>query len=354
MTEFEVRPMNINDFPELEKVFKCEYPNNLKLREKSYFDWQFLNSPYNPCPGEYCFYVATAKDEIFGFAGGIPTPYSFAGKTLQACQVVNLNSRFRMSTTAGLNLLSHLKSKYDMLMYSNLTPDAIKLYRAMKLPLIEDINRWFLIMDKEKVSRDLQVQDDMFFDDLVASSFERFSAPKSEYVVVDRFSDDRVPKIVWDAKYSILPEGKYLNWRYVDIPNHRYICVENGSEHAVFRFEKVKGSESYVLKILEWNIKRGEEIGVFSLLREFDEFQNTIMMEIFCGLERVGRALESIGFRSERQVGFGTLPMLYRPNYWRNGYSMSCDFNNPSYKSLFDYNESYLTSGEGDIDRVKN
>ena len=105
----------------------------------------------------------------------------------------------------------------------------------------------------------------------------------------------------------------YLNWRYVDIPNHCYRILRAGSQHfVVFRKEIIKGMALAVIRIVESHCWGEASRRVFSSMMEIARKEQVVLIDFFCSAPCVGLELESLGFVQETALTSG-IPRLFRP-----------------------------------------
>src|SRR5262249_48807074 len=52
--------------------------------------------------------------------------------------------------------------------------------------------------------------------------------------------------------------GRYLNWRYRDIPMHDYRLIRTAEAFGVYRIETIMGKDASVIRLLEWTFDAHE------------------------------------------------------------------------------------------------
>ena len=158
-----------------------------------------------------------------------------------------------------------------------------------------------------------------------------------------------------EVKSHLHLEGRILNWRYFEIPNHNYRAITAGQQgqYGVYRIEKIKGYEVSVMRITEWNFSPDEGRHVMAFLSKEAAKENVILMDFLCSSPAIGKTLEAYGFVSSAVPPFDRIPRLFRPICTAPDIVSCIDM--PPYrdKEAVEPQSWYLTKGNGDTDRIK-
>ncbi len=339
----------VDDFDELKSMFKDVYAHNPLIRKKEYFDWQFKQNPYTEDPETYNFLVSKQCGRINGFIGFTPFKLYYKGEVHACCDVINWFAK-----DSALLLLSEIFKKFYHRTYFAITDRALGLYRNLKVPILMKIPRYLAIFNKNAVS---------FFS---VEDKDLMQKMNDSYALIDRIEgfegieerelfDDKLYSLVWKSAQGFrLLDGKYLNWRYVDIPFHNYKIISNkNDEFAVIRKEKVKDTEYFVIRVLEWNFLPTSTPSAIGFIKKNYVDSNTLMMDFFSTLNEAGSALIENGFFYEDTKSKKSIPYLFRPTH--NNEGISCGIDVPPHREErnLDLHNWYITKGWSDIDRFK-
>jgi hypothetical protein len=351
---FEIQQANEKLFEQLFLIFKEEYPNNPRLQEPDYLKWQFAQNPCYKGDG-YNFWVAK-KDGIFcGFWGGIAVDYKIDGKIHNGCELINFHGNLLENFHCGLQLLSHFGNIFDYRGYKDITPQAQDLYRKLRVPMLKKLPRLAFVVNPE-ICSDLFETSLKDLKQLQAKSDKTLGENISSTVIseINKFDPSENYDLVWkSAKNSIHYTGAYLNWRYFDIPRHDYKVLAFEKEFVIFREEEIKGTDYKAIRILEWNIspqKIGQAIKMIFEMAGDD----LALIDFFCSCREVIDNLKVFGFIEIDEFWENQIPFLFRPTHYRDEITVAYDFPPHFKKREMDYNSSYITKGDGDIDRIKN
>jgi len=339
----------VDDFDELITIFKDVYAHNPLMCKKEYFDWQFKQNPYAEDPKKYNFLVSKQQGRINGFIGFIPFKLYYKGEVHICCDVINWFAK-----DSALLLLLEIFKKYNHRTYFAITDRALDLYMNLKVPILMKIPRYLAIININAVSffsvesKDLiQKMNDSY--DLI-NRIEGF-----EDIKEIEFFENKVYPLVWKSAQGFrVFDGKYLNWRYVNIPYHNYkIISNNNDEFAVIRKEKVKDSEYFVIRVLEWNFLPTSTPSAISFIKKNYIDSNTLIMDFFSTLDEVGKAIMENGFFYEETKTLKSIPYLFRPMH--NNEGINCGIDVPPHREErnLEFHNWYITKGWSDIDRFK-
>jgi len=350
----DIRRCQNRDLPTLFKLFKIIYPSNPRLQELDFFDWQYKSNPFKK-NDEYSFIIHSSRGDIKGFIGYVPVQFHYKKGIEEGVWIQNWHSESGGFT--GLKLLRKIMGEYDYRFMIGTTQKSNSIYETLNIPILKAIPRWIAIIepaiciDLFKISykadqkvmtrmQDLSIEQENIEGMFHSTGF----LPEEEFFINQ-----------WKQVSSYIRRtGKYLNWRYFDIPRHTYRCIRYDQEQfLIYRIEPIMHHQETVIRILEWNITaRTAKKALAYLIREGKK-AGSILIDFHCTANEVGKELTQCGFFSD-QVLSTSIPSLFRPIYYKDqGISAAIDFPPHRRSKSFDFNEWYITKGDGDIDRVK-
>ncbi|MBP98407.1 hypothetical protein CMK18_20860 [Candidatus Poribacteria bacterium] len=334
-----------DDFSSICSIFARIYVRNPLLRNVEYFKWQFLRQPYN-YEGLYTLWLLKEDDLICGFYGWVPVKINANGKMKNGCEPliwwVNAKHKFH-----GLQLLNRIRNENEICLYQNCSEESQKIFRKMKFSVFS-LPRCVTILNRKKAKEVFHN-----YDITQIRDFER-GDKVFDLFVVDRFTQAENSSLqkYQNIHFHLCYTTEYLNWRYVDIPFHSYKIIKNESVGwIVYRLEKIIGSDTYILKIMEVNICQGK-IGVFlqSLIRHLNN-EKIIMVDFFCSAQELLDEFATVGFEIIKQHTGTQIPKWYRPINRSRDLVSSIDMLKMNSVRWSQPSSWYITLGNSDIDR---
>jgi hypothetical protein len=146
--------------------------------------------------------------------------------------------------------------------------------------------------------------------------------------------------------------GRYLNWRYFDVPKHKYQAIKIADQFAIFRIEPIMGAEVSVVRILEWTFAADNGPSALAWIIRASESQRPILMDFYCSCESIGRSIEQFGFVRQCTTS-KPMPDLFRPTNYSDGIAVAIDLPPHRTARQIDFRNWYITAGDSDVDRVK-
>jgi hypothetical protein len=344
--DVEIRPCLEEDLPELFDLFREAYRYNPNMVNKNYFDWLYKGTPFSEREG-YEFYLLLESGSIKAIAGCLPVEYRLDGKVERGSWVWNWHA-FAQGFY-GLYLWEHLKEQYGTVFVSGITEKALQIYKLKEVPVIERTPRWIGILDRN-LCRSVLGGTEEFWQQFTQVSF----LPGKEVFFADRFDDHEefFLEELLNVRGYCRRTGKFLNWRFKDIPNHNYQLIRShNGQYGVFRIEKIKGFDQAVTRIIEWTFDGRLSKEALGLICETSRLEKSIMIDFFSTALQPGRFLEQCGFLAEKDVGF-SVPRLFRPLKLSSGISFGIDrsLGSPSNRMFADW---YITNADNDSERIK-
>lgn len=353
MTEV-VRRCTGADLPRLMELFRTVYRYNPRMQERDYLQWQFQAGSAGH-KADYNIWLVAGEDGIHSFLGFVPAEMYYQGRILPCCWPQNwacLSGDY-----AGLTVLSRLMEDYDSLLYAGLAPDTVAIFNRMQIPVLLEMPRWIGILQAEQAARIFSVESAEDRRRLFESQAHLRSLPAgAEIQRVSRFDPEedftfaRWPEIIGYSRRT----GRYLNWRYFDIPRHSYQTLRNDAgQFAVYRIEKIKNQEEAVVRILEWSFFGVAAASALQTMVADGLQHNAILLDFFCTAEGVGGELEKLGFLRENHLQ-SPIPYLFRP-IKQNAPGLAAAIDLPPHRTRrdLDFRQWYITKGDSDIDRIK-
>lgn len=341
------------DFPQLCSLFAKIYPNNQLLQDKRYFDWQFLNSPFNKEREYTIWLIKQEEDVIIGFIGFVPVEFIISCDFIRkGCEPVIwwVSEEFKFY---GLKLLQRVRQDYDFLIYHYCSEQSQRVFQAMNLPLYSLPRCVAYISEK---ANNLFKGYGFSFMNLSVIDFAHINTESIKINHVESFDDNDHLLIdqYSSVKYHLRYTGRYLNWRYIDIPHHKYFVAKiNSSEWFVYRLEKIHGYNLFVLRLIEWNIANNYTSSVIKhLLLGLKEF-DIIMIDFYCSSDEIRKNFISIGFTEMLNNTGIEVPQVFQPINEYKDFVSCLDFASKANNELNDFPKWYCTRGNGDIDREK-
>jgi hypothetical protein len=348
-----VEPCRSSDLPELFELFGQWYKFNPRMREREFFDWQFRDTPQRLSDAEYDFLVLRADDgRIVGCLGFVGFEFWHGGQIKVGGWTHNWYAEGQAG--GGLDLLMRFMALVDHRFLVRLSDKSQEVSKLLKIPLLPAIPRWWAAIDALQVAKLFGLNDpsDQAIAIRSADLFRRNDAPVAARRV-GRLDPEVEFCLDGGRKTSgVRRTGRYLNWRYVDIPKHDYRVIRTDRGLGVYRVETVMGTEATVIRLLEWTFDTEETAGALATVMAGAAGRNPILVDFHCTCRAIGRQLEPFGFIS-KEASTATMPDLFRPIYRSGGYAVGLDLPPHRIERNVDWDEWYITTGDSDIDRIK-
>lgn len=349
----EIRLATIEDIPRLKILFQEHYRYNPLMQSQDYLLWQFFYSPNNQT-GLFTLFVILDGDKIIGCLGYVPLEF----RMKEVVQIGGWTHHWVVSrhNVGGLQLFAELASVCDNLFHLGMTKESATIFRLFQVPVLERMPRWVAVTDAAAVARlcGMELAEDRR---ILKESSTCLASLKKGFSDIEickqldpkmQFSLDHWP----DIEGYALRSGRFLNWRYVEIPGHTYKILRGSRGVAVYRIEKIMHHEVAVARIVEWTFK-GEDSGLaLTILCDDPDFNDGILIDFFCTATAIGEDLTCYGFFPEGLTS-KPIPDRFRPMNHSGGIRVAIDL--PPHRTLrcLDFSRWYLTKGDSDIDRVK-
>jgi hypothetical protein len=223
----------------------------------------------------------------------------------------------------------------------------------LKIPVVPAIPRWWAAIDAGQVAAlfgldaaDLAV---------ATRSAELFRRNDSAVLARHVGRLDPHDEFFWDrsdAANGARRTGRYLNWRYVDIPKHDYRVIRTERGLGVYRVETIMHTDASVIKLLEWTFDPEETGGALAAVAEAARDRNPVLIDFHCTNRAVGNRLTPFGFVTQEATRV-PMPDMFRPTNRSGGYVLAVDLPPHRTTRTMDWDSWYITIGDSDVDRVK-
>ncbi len=346
-----VRRCRADDVPQLMTLFKDAYRFNPRLQERDYVDWQFADRSED---GRYNLLVVEQDSEITGFLGYVPVEICHEGCVVKGCWPQKWMSP--RGGYAGITMMSELYDEYDNLLFAGLTDETIRIFGVLGVPTLTKMPRWIGILEPAAVCRvfGVSAQDDIAMlktsrSQLADPDIKSGCRPCERFDEDDDFRLDRWPGVTSYTRRS----GRFLNWRYFDIPRHDYQALrDDDGGFAVYRIESISHHREAVVRILEWGFAGAAAECAMAMIVGDAISKGAILMDFFCTATEVGLELERLGFLSDDRID-SMIPHLFRPIHYSEGIAAAVDMPPHRTERELDFSRWYITKGDSDIDRIK-
>lgn len=345
-----------HDIEPLFAWFRSFYRYNPRLVERDYFEWQFRGGAFAE-DEDYHLWLEEDQAQIMAFMGCVPVEFRYAGKIMRGCWPQNWAAP--SGGYSGMTVLSHLTGMYDNLFYVGLAQKTTDIFHVLNIPILNRMPRWLGVVQVDPWRELFHMNSPQDLERLQQSREKLLSCekqvPASQVKSCGRFDDqqdfllDHWPVIMGYPRRT----GKYLNWRYLDIPRHNYRALQSDhGQFAIYRHEPIKDYPWAVTRILEWSFSGRAAQEALAILIAEALPENVILIDFFCTATVVGVELEKWGFIHEDRLTTD-IPYLFRPIRHAAGISVAIDLPPHRKERNLDFNQWYITKGDSDMDRIK-
>lgn len=343
-----------SDLPELFEKFKKWYAFNPRMVETAYFEWQFRDSPIRLSDQDFDFLILReASGEITGCLGFSAFEFRFNNDVYVGAWTHNWYSSGQRD--GGLALLSKFMELAERRFFLRLNDNSKAVFNLLRIPMLTKLPRWWAVVDFKKASSIFQIENISDLDLMVRSETLLRNTKNGKAIwESDRFdsSDDFLPSNSQNIKGFAKRSGSYLNWRYIDIPEHNYRIIRNDNAFAVFRLETIMGTQSSVMRLMEWTFGIEDSEHAVAEIFNIASSNGAVAIDFHCTATAIGQLLETFGFVPQEKT-ITPMPDLFRPINHSGGYAVAIDL--PPHRTLrkIDFESWYITLGDSDIDRIK-
>jgi hypothetical protein len=340
------------DLPELFSLFADWYKHNPRMSERDFFDWQFRDTPLRLSAGEYDFLLLrSGEGKIVGCLGFVGFEF-WRGPNIEIGGWTH-NWYGEGEAVGGLDLMLRFMALVDNRFMIRLTEQARRVYQLLKIPLLPAIPRWWAAIDAGR----LEALFGLNAEDLARATGSAELLRRNDAAAQARPIDRLEPQdeFFWDRSGSpngVRRTGRYLNWRYVDIPRHDYRVIRTERGLGVYRVETIMHSDASVIRLLEWTFDAEETAGALATVLEASRHRNPVLVDFHCTSHAIGERLTPFGFVAQDATR-PSVPDLFRPTHRSGGYAVALDLPPHRTARTVDWDGWYITIGDSDVDRVK-
>jgi hypothetical protein len=342
------------DLPELFSLFKTWYAFNPRMQEADYFAWQFRDCPVRLGDGTYDFLIARGSaGEIVGCLGCVGFEFR-RGNTIEIGGWSH-NWRVAEGYGGGMALLSRFMELADNRFYLRLNEASGRIVSLLRVPMIPAMPRWWAVVDAAHAQDVFQMTEpaDRVVLGLSARLLGALKAREHAESVIRLDPDEEFGFSHYAAIDGwVRRSGRYLNWRYLDIPKHDYKIVRTEHAFAVYRIETIKGTDASTIHLMEWSFGPEETPMALATIMNAARERRPVLVDFHCTSHAIGRSLEPYGFVPQSAT-IAPMPDLFRPANHSGGYTVAIDLPPHRTKRYIDFDRWYITIGDSDIDRVK-
>gem|GEM_PF-2120547 len=290
----------------IEKLWKH---NHIYVRNPTVLEHLTLNTPWRAeLAGEenYSFVGMWVDDELVGLNGVIPLEGNILGERVRAkTGTIWMTKKVTGKAVNGLDMGAFVDDIWDtkMLVGMGLSKTAQLLEELRGSYIVDNMNRWILVIDKEMVTEHLLADKEMssYFPTASVLDFQR------RYTVdVDMLSKESWDKYYFDViapkTIGICKSYKFLKWRYMESPvlKYHFLSVKDKAENclglAVIRIEPILDGQFSIGRVLEFlSFDVGASVELARGIVDFDK--NVLLWDFYCFSDVTAFGLESIGFR---------------------------------------------------------
>jgi hypothetical protein len=265
------------------------------------------------------------------------------------------NWHAEMQGEGGLLLLGRFAQVVDNRFLLRLNDVSGAIVKLLRVPFLPAIPRWWAALEPERAAELFGLVSDA--DRAVlrrsAARFRTNAAPPSgEFVRRLDAADEFLLAGQSGVTGYVRRTGRYLNWRYVDIPRHNYRIIRTDRAFCVYRIETVMGTDAGVIRVLEWTFNSEDTPGAIARIMEQASSRNPVLIDFHCTCESIAAPLEALGFVAQSAT-LQAMPDMFRPTNRSGGYAVAIDLPPHRSRRSINFEQWYVTAGDSDIDRVK-
>jgi hypothetical protein len=342
------------DLPELFELFAEWYKFNPRMREREFFDWQFRDTPNKFGEGEYDFLILRDQSErIVGCLGFVGFEFRLGNRIDIGGWTHNWHAD--RQGEGGLVLLGRFMEMVPNRFLLRLNDKSASIARMLRIPILPTLPRFWAAIDADRVAELFALSDSADRAILQRSSecfWRNMAAPAAKRVSRLDSEDEFLFEHLGGVSNYVRRSGRYLNWRYIDIPKHAYRIVRTDKSVGVYRIETVMGAEASVIRILEWTFGPEEAAGALTTVMAEAASHEPVLVDFHCTYRTLGSLLAPFGFVPQSATKI-SMPDLFRPTYRSGGYAVAIDLPPHRTTRTIDFDSWYITIGDSDIDRVK-
>jgi len=335
---------------QLKQIFKRVYPSNPRLQNDTFLKWQFKDNPYNQ-DEDYCLWLIEESFKIKGFYGWIPIELLLNDIICGSEPILWWTESG--SKGYGLNLLGQIVDQFPINLFHGCNHRSTEIFSTFGFQVFP-LKRYIAIVDFKAIEQLLKmspplslVEKNNYFLEIINETALNNVYLLNNFDTCEEMTFTSFQSIKAHLKYT----SKYLNWRYVNIPESTYKIIRGAKdgEYCIYRLERIMGHDFFTLRIIEWSFGNETANDAFSFLLKDALENNVILMDFFCSSDEIGNLFNQKGFGTSTEIFYNEIPYLFRP--LKKIYDLLIT---GIYSSQYIQDSKwYISKGNSDLDRVK-
>lgn len=345
------------DLPELFALFAQWYPGNPRFQEKDYFDWQYRDAPIRVSDSAYdCLVLRQDDGRITGCLGVSGCAFQVDDQPLIGAFAQNWYAKNQRG--GGLMLFNRFLELTDHRFLIRMAAASIGIASAYRMPVLPALPRFWAVLDAAALA-DAPFGVNGAADRAVlarsAAALAEARTATARFPIATRLDPDHEFGLAgreWQVAGHIRRTGRYLNWRYLDIPRHNYALIHSDTGFAAYLVEPVMHTEVSVIRLLDWTFSADETAAALASILIQTETNRPVLIDFHCSHREIAATLAPFGFVPQQATTMA-MPDLFRPTNHTVGCAVAVDL--PPHRTLrsLDFEHWYLTLGDGDAHRVR-
>lgn len=332
---------------EIAAFYEQHWPRRMCLSLPSFANWQFVSPPEQFGTCSVC--VSVEGSRIIGLMGLHKRPFRLAGSERRAAELTTwIVSPDAKGRGIGPRMLDYLQGKYEVLLGSGISDEALGVYLRKGFNYWRSIPRYFRVWDIEAVRPYSRIAS--LGEKLAKHRFGKVTAnehgaerTKAECILFhDQFSDDL---------NSYRRDARHFAWRYDQHPVFSYETYAiDGKAHVVLRRDEIQ--EMRFAHVLELASPASHIRKVIEFLDFYAREHALAAMDFTCTSSAIGGHFIASGWFSSVDEPMFAFINLFHPPELREPQTTSLIYWAKDYQSsLADAGKLHLVKGDLDLDR---
>lgn len=346
--------LNVRLLPQLKEFISRNYNPNYILKNNTFFNYFFINY----LSEDFSFEVILLQDQIIGMLGRIPCKLKCFDKVFDGCFFANLMiEEAYQNKGLGPRLVIDAMNKYDIQMVLSYGVNLVFILQKLKWVEMPHLRRFVKILSVKQCSTliEKELPEKEETNGIMNENTTIFS-----FKEVNQFNKNIID--FWEKikkKYPITVERSldYLNWRYVNHPllNYKIFIITKNDEIQSYIILREESPPNFKIgRIIDF-ISTDEAEG-YSLSRivNYCKKNKFDLIDYFCTGRFHEKSLRSLEFKEANEEPLSSIPLLFNPISTRKkeiNFAFKFRDENLIDDRIKDFNNWYLTKGDGDQDR---
>jgi GNAT superfamily N-acetyltransferase len=352
--EVKIHEIGMDQQRMLHNFYLKNYGQQHILSDPKLFDWQFANNNKKVL-------VLSKDGQLIAHHGHIPIIFTNGTDEYKGFISANVvvDEDFRRKGLMSY-MLNRILDKYDMTANLGASVSGVNLYNALGYKDYGKLTRLIGIIDPKKCTDICQGSDKLKQVLQLSDSNNALVKPINRFEPIAKQIEQLWTTTFLSPTYfAIKRDDQFLDWRYTSHPYFKYDKYglwKNDKLVAIiiFRQEKIAGTDSQVIRITELF---GQEDAVIDLVNATvlnkKITKDTSWVDWSCPNKYINKILKKLGFVTLDELSPAVVPLLCSPiDYHKTDYSfMFWSRNKKMSATLPDFDQWYITKGDGDADR---